>query len=208
MTDPIFDLKRLEDRYDYIAGIDEVGRGCLFGDVVAACVIMPIDDAIEGITDSKKLTPKKRALYEPEIKARALAYGFGRETAETIDRINIKQATRRAMVKAAEAVKTQGFEEKNVLFLIDAETIDIPYPQQAIVHGDDLSYNIACASILAKEYRDRLCIDWDREYPGYGIGAHKGYGTKKHREALLEKGPSELHRRSFLKKILGEGPAK
>lgn len=204
MTDLKYDLQILEEGYDYLAGIDEVGRGALFGDVVAACVVMPMGDVIEGIADSKKLTPKKRALYEGQIRSKALFYAFGRETPAVIDSINIKQATRRAMARAARGVMEQMAEDSRVLFLIDAETVDISYPQRAIVRGDDLSYTIACASILAKEYRDRLCLDWDEAYPGYGIASHKGYGTKKHREAILEKGPSSLHRRSFLKKILGE----
>ena len=202
MTDTHFDLEALKGQYDYIAGIDEVGRGCLFGDVVAACVIMPLDLMIEGITDSKKLSPKKRALYEDAILSEAVVYGYGRETPEVIDRINIKQATRLAMKSAAEEVLDQGFRDKSILFLIDAETIDLDFPQQGVIHGDDISYTIACASILAKEYRDRLCLQWEEAYPGYGIAGHKGYGTKKHREAILELGPSPMHRRSFLTKIL------
>lgn len=202
MTDTHFDLEALKGQYDYIAGIDEVGRGCLFGDVVAACVIMPLDHMIEGVTDSKKLSPKKRALYEEKILSEAIAYAYGRETPEVIDRINIKQATRLAMKSAAEGVLDQGFRDKSILFLIDAETIDLDVPQQGVIHGDDISYTIACASILAKEFRDRLCLQWEEVYPGYGIAGHKGYGTKKHREAILELGPSPMHRRSFLTKIL------
>lgn len=202
MTDTRFDLEILKDHYDYIAGIDEVGRGCLFGDVVAACVIMPLDHMIEGITDSKKISPKRRALYEKAIQSEAVAYSYGRETAQVIDEVNIKQATRRAMKSAAEGVLDQGFSDASVLFLIDAETIDLELPQKSVIHGDDISYTIACASILAKEYRDRLCLEWDVIYPGYGIAGHKGYGTKKHREAILELGPSPMHRRSFLTKIL------
>lgn len=204
MTDTHFDLETLKDRYDYIAGIDEVGRGCLFGDVVAACAIMPLNHMIEGITDSKKLSPKKRSLYEHAILSEAVAYSYGRETPEVIDEINIKQATRLAMKTAAEGVLDQGFREKSILFLIDAESIDLEVPQKSVIHGDDISYTIACASILAKEYRDRLCLQWDEDYPGYGIAGHKGYGTKKHREAILELGPSPLHRRSFLSKILAQ----
>lgn len=201
MTDLHFDLEKLNEGYDYIAGIDEVGRGCLFGDVVAACVIMPLDEAIAGVTDSKKLSPKKRALIEASIKERATFYTFARKNPEVIDAVNIKQATRLAMKEAAEEA-LEKFPDKRILFLIDAETMDLGCNQEAIVHGDDLSYTIACASILAKEFRDRLCIEWGEEYPGYGIEKHKGYGTKQHREAILAMGPTQGHRRSFLGKIL------
>lgn len=201
MTDLNFDLNHLKEGYDYIAGIDEVGRGCLFGDVVAACVVMPMDKAIEGVTDSKKLSPKKRGLLEAAIKERALFYTYAGESAQVIDAVNIKQATRRAMKAAAEKAMAH-FPNKRILFLIDAETMDLDCNQTAIIHGDDLSYSIACASILAKEYRDRLCIEWDAIYPGYGIKKHKGYGTKQHREAIRTLGPSAGHRMSFLTKIL------
>ena len=201
MTDLRFDLEKLSEGYDYIAGIDEVGRGCLFGDVVAACVIMPLDEAIAGVMDSKKLSPKKRALIEASIKERATFYTFARKNPEVIDAVNIKQATRLAMKEAAEEA-LEKFPDKRILFLIDAETVDLDCYQEAIVHGDDLSYTIACASILAKEFRDRLCIEWGEEYPGYGIEKHKGYGTKQHREAILAMCPTQGHRRSFLGKIL------
>ena len=107
------------------------------------------------------------------------------------------------MKEAAEAA-LERFSDKRILFLIDAETIDLECHQEAVIHGDDLSYAIACASILAKEYRDRLCIQWDAQYPGYGIKKHKGYGTKQHREAILAMGPTPAHRMSFLKKILNK----
>ncbi|VEJ35529.1 Ribonuclease HII [Aedoeadaptatus ivorii] len=202
MTGLAYDLSRLEEGYDYIAGVDEVGRGCLFGDVVAACVVMPADAAIEGISDSKKLSPKRRAALEAEILSANIAYGIGRENADTIDAINIKQATRRAMKEAVENMLDVLGRDQKVLFLVDAETIDMPYPQTALIRGDSLSYAVAAASILAKEYRDRLCLDWDASFPGYGIKKHKGYGTKFHREAILSMGPSALHRKSFLKKLL------
>lgn len=201
MTDLHFDLEKLNEGYDYIAGIDEVGRGCLFGDVVAACVIMPLDEAIAGVTDSKKLSPKKRALIEASIKERAIFYTFARKSPEVIDAVNIKQATRLAMKEAAQEA-LEKFPDKRILFLIDAETMDLDCFQASIIHGDDLSYSIACASILAKEFRDRLCIEWGKVYPGYGIEKHKGYGTKQHRDAILALGPTPGHRRSFLGKIL------
>lgn len=201
MTDLRFDSEKLKEGYDYIAGIDEVGRGCLFGDVVAACVMMPLDEAIVGVTDSKKLSPRKRAVLEASIKERAFFYSFARKSPEVIDAVNIKQATRLAMKEAAREALNK-FPDKKILFLIDAETVDLDCIQEPIIHGDDLSYTIACASILAKEFRDRLCIEWGEVYPGYGIEKHKGYGTKQHREAILALGPTPGHRRSFLGKIL------
>ncbi|WP_077075266.1 ribonuclease HII [Aedoeadaptatus urinae] len=201
MTDLRFDSEKLKEGYDYIAGIDEVGRGCLFGDVVAACVMMPLDETIAGVTDSKKLSPRKRAVLEVSIKERAIFYSFARKSPEVIDAVNIKQATRLAMKEAAQEALNK-FPDKKILFLIDAETVDLDCIQEPIIHGDDLSYTIACASILAKEFRDRLCIEWAEVYPGYGIEKHKGYGTKQHREAILALGPTPGHRRSFLGKIL------
>lgn len=180
-----------------IAGIDEVGRGCLFGDVVAAAVILPEGLLLDGVNDSKKLTEKKRdALYEV-ILEHALAVGVGCVDAETVDRINIKQAARLAMKLALAELP----EEPDYL-LVDAEKVDSPLPQLAVIHGDALSQSIAAASIIAKVTRDRMCIHWDVDYPLYGIAIHKGYATKQHREALEQYGPSPLHRRTFLGKIL------
>lgn len=183
--------------YQRIAGIDEVGRGCLFGDVVAAAVILPQGLIIEGVNDSKKLTEKKRnALYEV-IMQEALAVGVGYVDAGMVDKINIKQAARLAMRQALEKLQV----EPDFL-LVDAEKVDSPLPQLALIHGDALSQSIAAASIIAKVTRDRMCLHWDTQYPEYGIAIHKGYATKQHREALVAHGPSSLHRRSFLNKIL------
>jgi len=186
-----------------VACIDEVGRGCLFGPVLAAAVIMPEGLIIDGVKDSKKLTPKKReALYEI-IKENAIAIGIGMAGPKTIDEINIKRATRLAMKKAILNLKTM---EKEIVtpdyILIDAEEIDVNIPQQALIKGEDLSHGIAAASIVAKVIRDRMCQEWDEKYPEYGIGQHKGYGTQKHKEALLKHGYSDLHRKTFLKKLL------
>ncbi|MDF2924764.1 MAG: ribonuclease [Paenibacillaceae bacterium] len=192
-----YELGLWEQGYRRIAGIDEVGRGCLFGDVVAAAVILPEGLVIEGINDSKKLTEKRRnALYEV-IQAEALGIGIGYVDAQTVDRINIKQAARLAMKQAVELLQS----EPDYL-LVDAEKVDSPLPQLAVIHGDALSQSIAAASIIAKVTRDRMCLRWDLEYPAYGIAIHKGYATKQHREALAAYGPSPLHRRSFLGKIL------
>lgn len=185
--------------YSLIAGVDEVGRGCLFGDVVAAAVILPQGLVIEGVNDSKKLSEKRReALYEI-IREQAVAIGIGYADAETVDRINIKQAARLAMKQALDKL-----EPKPDHLLVDAEKVDVPLPQLAVIHGDALSQSIAAASIIAKVTRDRMCLQWDLEYPEYGLAIHKGYATKQHREALEAYGPSPLHRRSFLGKILAQ----
>lgn len=183
--------------YALIAGIDEVGRGCLFGDVIAAAVVLPQGLVIEGINDSKKLSAKKRdALYD-QIMEEALAIGLGRVDAETIDRINIKQAARLAMKMALEQLAvTPEF------LLVDAEQVDCDIPQLAIIKGDANSQSIAAASIVAKVTRDRLCEGvWNEAYPEYGIAIHKGYATKLHREQLGILGPTPLHRRSFLRNM-------
>ncbi|MEK3734546.1 MULTISPECIES: ribonuclease HII [Paenibacillus] len=197
MTDLLMYERELWERYVHIAGIDEVGRGCLFGDVVAAAVILPQGLEIEGINDSKKLSAKKRdALYE-QIMDQALAVGVGQVDAETIDRINIKQAARLAMKLALEQLST-----RPDFLLVDAEKVDCDLPQRAIIKGDANSQSIAAASIVAKVTRDRLCEEvWEARFPDYGIAIHKGYATKLHREKLSLHGPTSLHRRSFLKNM-------
>lgn len=189
-----------EQSYRRIAGVDEVGRGCLFGDVVAAAVILPEGLIIEGVNDSKKLTAKKRdALYEI-IMEQALAVSVGYVDSGIIDEINIKQASRLAMKKAVE-----GLSQSPDYLLIDAEKIDLPLPQQAIIKGDANSQSIAAASIIAKVTRDRLCEGlWEELYPDYGIAIHKGYATKLHREQITALGPTPMHRRSFIGRILAE----
>jgi len=186
--------------YRLIAGVDEAGRGCLFGDVVAAAVILPPGLELPDVNDSKKLTARQRERCYDLIVERAVAWSVARVGPEEIDRINIKQASRRAMKLAVE-----GLSVRPDHLLIDAETIETDVPQLAVVHGDALSQSIAAASIIAKVTRDRLCAgEWDRMYPEYGIAIHKGYATKLHRERLLEFGPSPMHRRSFLGKLLDE----
>ncbi|WP_166238014.1 ribonuclease HII [Paenibacillus turpanensis] len=182
-----------------IAGVDEVGRGCLFGDVVAAAVILPAGLVLEGVNDSKKLSEKKREQLFETIMEQADAVSIGRVDCSVIDRINIKQASRLAMKKAVEGLRIRpGY------LLVDAEKIDTDIEQLAVIHGDALSQSIAAASIIAKVTRDRLCLQWDAQYPQYGLGSHKGYATKEHRQALLEYGPSPLHRQSFLGKLFAE----
>ena len=184
---------------ELIAGIDEVGRGCLFGDVVAASVILKPNAKIDGIDDSKKLTPKKREELFKVIEKNAIAIGIGRIDAQEIDEINIKQASRLAMKNAVQSMKTQP-----QYLLIDAEKIELDIPQLSLIKGDAISQSIAAASIIAKVTRDRLCEVWDEDYPLYGIKQHKGYATKLHREMIRLHGPTSLHRRSFLGNILNE----
>ncbi len=189
--------------HKYIACCDEVGRGCLFGAVLAAAVIMPKGLIIDGVKDSKKLSPKKREQLYEIIKEKSIAIGVGTVSAEIIDKINIKNATRLAMKKAVLSIKDK--DENNIspdYILIDAEEIDLPIPQMGIIKGDDVSHGIAVSSIVAKVLRDRLCQRWDMEYPNYDIKQNKGYGTKAHREALKKYGVSPMHRKSFLTKIL------
>ncbi len=189
--------------YNNIACIDEVGRGCLLGDVVACAIILPKGLEIEGVRDSKKLTPKKRDLLYDIIIENAIAYGIGRVNSKTIDKINIKESTRLAMKMAVENIRDKA--GKAIVpdyLLIDAETVYMDIPQAGIIKGDDKSHGIACASIIAKVYRDRLCIKWEDEYPGYNIKQHKGYGTKEHRENIKLLGATPIHRMSFLKRII------
>ncbi len=180
-----------------IAGIDEVGRGCLCGDVVAACVMLKANEHIEGINDSKKLTPKRREELFEIIQKKAMVIGIGKVDAKTIDEINIKQATRLAMKMAVYSMKI-----RPEILLIDAEKIDTDIEQISLIKGDTISQSIAAASIIAKVTRDRMCEAWDLHYPEYGIKQHKGYGTKLHIEMLHENGPSQIHRRTFLSNIV------
>lgn len=176
-----------------IAGVDEVGRGPLFGPVVAAAVILHKGCVIPGLDDSKKLNHKKRVLLEPEIKANAVAWAIAEVDAETIDRINILEATLLAMRRAVEQLALS----PDLLLIDGRNTIDWPGQQQAVIQGDGTSFSIAAASVLAKVYRDRLMVDLDKVYPGYGIARHKGYGCPEHLAALVRLGPTPLHRQSF-----------
>ncbi len=195
--------KDLNDKgYKNIACIDEVGRGCLFGDVLACAIIMPAGLLIQGVKDSKKLSQKKREEFYNIILDNAIAIGIGRVNASTIDEINIKQSTRLAMKFAVDNLKNRlGDSITPDYILIDAEEINTNIPQEGIIKGDDKSHGIACASIVAKVYRDRLCLEWDKEFPVFNIAQHKGYGTKEHRDKIAQYGPSYLHRHTFLKNI-------
>lgn len=177
-----------------IAGIDEAGRGPLAGPLVCACVIMPKTDLIEDIDDSKKLSAKKRECLFDKITEKAIAYSIIEIDEKTIDEINILNATKLGMKKALE-----GLSIVPELVLTDAVRIETDIPQQNIIHGDGLSYNIAAASILAKVYRDRLMQKLSISYPQYLFAQHKGYGTKQHIENLKKYGPCPHHRKTFIK---------
>ncbi len=188
-----------------IACIDEVGRGCLLGDVVVCAIVMKEGQLIEGVKDSKKVSPKKREKLYDIIAEESLGIGIGRVDAATVDEINIRQATLLAMQKAVENIKDKdGNKITPDFLLIDAERIESTIPQASVIKGDEKCHGISSASIIAKVFRDRLCIDWDSEYPEYGIAQHKGYGTKQHREMILDYGPCPIHRMSFLSKILSQ----
>ena len=186
-----------------ICGVDEVGRGPLAGPVVACAVIMG-NEKIDGVKDSKKLSAKKREALNKEIIEKAKAIGIGVVDEKVIDEINIKQATRLAMRIAVTDLKDKsGNIIRPDVVMIDAENIDMDIEQVSIIKGDELIYEISCASIVAKVLRDSYFIELDEKYPGYDFLNNKGYGTKKHRDALLEMGPTPIHRKTFLKKILG-----
>lgn len=176
-----------------IAGIDEAGRGPLAGPVVAAAVILYPGQQPEGVDDSKKLTETRRESLFGQIMATACAVGIGIVDAATIDRINILQATRQAMLQAVHALQQQPD-----FLLIDGITpIDISLPQQTVKQGDSRSGSIAAASIIAKVTRDRLMREYDRDYPNYGFARHKGYGSAEHLAALAAYGPCPIHRLTF-----------
>ena len=183
-----------------ICGVDEAGRGPLAGPVCAAAVVLPEHLQIPGLTDSKKLTDKKRRELFPIIQEQAIAYGIGLASESEIDEINILQATFLAMGRALEQLSV-----RPALALIDGNReTDFGLPVKTVVKGDSLSANIAAASILAKVTRDNLMLELAQQYPEYGFDIHKGYGTKAHYEALRTYGPCPIHRRSFLKKFYGE----
>ena len=179
-----------------IAGMDEVGRGPLAGNVVTACVMMPPEPRILWVDDSKKLSESRREKVYDEIMGLALFVGIGQVGPEEIDRINILQATRKAMVQAAAAAPAD-------LFLVDAvQGLRLPGEEIALIRGDALSYSIAAASIVAKVTRDRQMAEMDRLYPEYGFIRNKGYGTREHIEALRKYGPCPIHRRSFIGNLI------
>lgn len=196
-----YEKEYLKSGYKYICGIDEVGRGCLFGPVTAAALIMPLslsfnnnenENIIEGIEDSKKLSPKIRKELSKKIIEKSIAYSIYSVSEKIIDEINILNATKLAMIKAVENLKIK----PDILF-IDALQLDIDIKQISIIKGDSKSYSIGCASILAKVSRDEMMNNLPEEYQKYKISKNKGYGTKEHLEAIEKYGPSDKHRFTF-----------
>lgn len=186
---------------EYIGGVDEVGRGPLVGPVVAACVVLPKDFTLEGLTDSKKLSEKKRDLFYEYINEHSLAWDVGIIGPEIIDEVNIYAATKLAMKEAISKVRKKINVEH---VLIDAMPLEINIPTTSIIKGDAKSISIAAASVMAKVTRDRMMYDLDKKYPEYGFGSHKGYPTKKHVEAIKKYGLIDGYRKSYgpVKEIL------
>ncbi len=193
----------MEDLYKYekelyakglnlIGGVDEVGRGPLIGSVVAACVVLPKDFVLEGLTDSKKLSEKKRNLFYDIIREKAITVGIGVVDEKKIDEVNIYEATKIAM---KEAIKNTNIELEHVL--IDAMPLDINVPTTSIIKGDAKSISIAAASVIAKVTRDKMMYELDKKYPMYDLKNNKGYGTKKHLEAIEKYGITKYHRLTF-----------
>ena len=178
--------------YRFIAGADEVGRGSLFGAVVAGAVILSAEAPIRGLNDSKQIEPERRETLAARIRERAVAWAVAAVDAATIDRINIYEASRLAMKIAVEQLAPAAD-----FLLVDAVPLNVSLPQQALIQGDERCHAIAAASIIAKVYRDQMMREWDKFYPEYGLKNHKGYQSPEHLAALQAHGPTPLHRFSF-----------
>lgn len=189
-----FEEQARSEGYKLIAGVDEVGRGCIAGPVVAAACILDLEKPMpKGLNDSKKLDANTRTRIAAELKQTCIAYAIGQVEAKEIDRINILEATKKAMLVAIASLKPAPDH-----LLIDALHLkQTPLPQKAIIKGDSISVSIAAASILAKTYRDELMTAYNEQFPQYGFAAHKGYGCASHYEAVRKYGPCVLHRLSF-----------
>ena len=195
-----FEKEAKANGFNAVCGVDEAGRGPLAGPVCAAAVILPAGKISEGVNDSKKLSEKKREALFDVVKAESLAYSIAFATVEEIEELNILNATMLAMKRAVE-----GLSVKADFAMIDGnKTPDLDIPCQYVIKGDANSMSIAAASILAKVSRDRLCYNYAEKYPEYMFDKHKGYGTKLHREMILKYGPCDIHRMSFLTKILNK----
>lgn len=200
MVDYSIENEYREKGFNIICGVDEAGRGPLAGPVYAAAVILPSDCVIEGLNDSKKLTEKKREALFDEIKEKALAYGIASADEKEIDEINILNATFLAMKRAIDSLSV-----KPDLALIDGnQKPHTDIEEVTVIRGDAKSMSIAAASVLAKVSRDRFMLEMAEKYPQYEFARHKGYGTKLHYEKIAQYGVCDIHRRTFLKKILGE----
>lgn len=196
-----YECELWESGIEYVAGVDEVGRGPLIGPVVTACVVLPHNFILEGLTDSKKLSEKKRNEYAEYIKENSICYSIGVVGPEEIDEINIYQASKKAMVLAINEVRNK----VNVgHVLTDAMPLELDIPTTSIIKGDLKSITISAASVLAKVTRDNMMYELDKKYPQYGFGNHKGYPTKKHIEAIKEFGLIEGYRKTYgpVKEIL------
>ena len=189
----MYEKKAASSGFFLVAGVDEAGRGPLAGPVVSAAVILPSAFSVKGVDDSKKLTPAKREKLFDQIYAQAVSVGVGLADHEDIDRLNILQASRLSMVRAVDDLSIR----PDYLLIDGIFSIGCPMPQEPIKKGDSLSISIAAASIIAKVTRDRLMEHYDREFPQYGFIKHKGYPTLKHRDAIVQFGPSPIHRKSF-----------
>lgn len=198
-----YDKQFLTDNVKYIAGIDEVGRGPLAGPVVTACVVMPYDEMIDGVFDSKKVTAKNRAKLYNQILSKAISVSVSLADNLRIDAINILNATKECMADCFAHSKV-----KPDLLLVDAVRLNICENEKPIIKGDATSYAIACASIVAKVYRDNLMVEYAKKYPNYDFEHNVGYGTKKHIEAIKQNGITPIHRLSFLSNIIGENECK
>ena len=194
-----YERKYIASGKTLIAGVDEVGRGPLAGPVVCAAVIMPTEDIIVGVTDSKKLSAKKREELSAIIREKALSYCIYEVSEREIDEINILQAVKKCMTGAINGLKV-----KPDIVLADGLNIGLPFNTEYIVKGDLKSYTIGCASIIAKVYRDNLMTGYAKEFPQYGFDKHKGYGTKAHIDKIREIGPCSLHRKTFIKNFWEE----
>ncbi len=194
-----YENQLLAQGYKYICGVDEVGRGPLAGPVCVAAVIMPMDNLIQGINDSKKVAKAKREKLYEQIKENAIAYSIQMVDNFKIDEINILNATKQAMHDAICSLKVNPD-----IVLIDAVKLDIPFKSMSIIHGDALSYSIGAASILAKVTRDTFMEEMAVKYPGYDFEHNMGYGTAKHIQALKELGPTEIHRQTFIKNFINK----
>ncbi len=191
-----YERKWIEKGCKYVAGVDEVGRGPLAGPVVCAAVIMPLDDIIDGVEDSKKLSEKKRESLAKVIQEKAIAYCIYEVSEQEIDRINILEAVKVCMTRAVE-----GLNVKPDITLVDGVDTHLPINAEYVIKGDANSYSIGCASIIAKVYRDNLMCEYAKDYPEYLFEKHKGYGTKVHIDKIKEIGPCPLHRKTFIKKF-------
>ena len=192
-----YEKEFLQKGYALIGGVDEVGRGPLAGPVVCASVIMPLDDIIIGVDDSKKLSKKKREMLYDKILEKAIAYSIQKVEPSVIDEINILNATKLCMKNAIETLSV-----RPDVVLIDAVKLDLSVETFSIIKGDLKSYSIGCASIIAKVFRDRLMEEYAKTYPEYGFEKHSGYGTKQHITAIKEIGACPIHRKTFIKNFL------